>query len=53
MSLIYRKVNMAMTIFVAVIGGSILLFAATLALVVLNWSEKLGARFARICLCRG
>jgi hypothetical protein len=41
---------MAMTIFVAVIGGSILLFAATLALVVLNWSEKTLTPFLSILM---
>ena len=45
-----RKSRMATTIFVAAIGGSALLFVATVALVVLNWSEKTLTPFLSILM---
>jgi hypothetical protein len=50
MALIQRKVNVTTSIFVAAIGGSVLLFAATLALVILNWSEKTLTPFLSILM---
>ena len=48
--LTHRRVNMTMVVFVAVIGGSALLFAATLALVILNWSQKILTPFLSILM---